>query len=69
MDDYGWKFWLKVAGLFVLGGIALFVFMWIFLTAIYAWGFLAALFALAIGALAMGWLHDRRNASPPEGTY
>jgi hypothetical protein len=69
MDDYGWKFWLKVAGLFVLGAIALFVFMWIFLTAIYAWGFLAAMLVLAVGALAMGWLHDRRNAGPQEGSY
>ena len=68
-DDYGFKFWLKIAGLFVLGAIALFVFMWIFLTAIYAWGFLAAMLVLAIGALAFGWLHDRRNARPQEGSY
>jgi UDP-N-acetylmuramyl pentapeptide phosphotransferase/UDP-N-acetylglucosamine-1-phosphate transferase len=68
-DNYGFKFWLKIAGLFVLGAIALFVFMWIFLTAIYAWGFLAAMLVLAIGALALGWLHDRRNARPQEGSY
>jgi hypothetical protein len=69
MDDYGWKFWLKVAGLFVLGGIGLFVVMWIFLTAVYAWGFLAALLVLALVALAFGWLHERRNAGPQEGSY
>ncbi len=68
-DDYGFKFWLKVAGLFVLGAIALFVFMWIFLSAIYAWGFFAALLVLAIGALALGWIHDRRTASHEEGSY
>ena len=33
-NDFGFKFWLKVAGLFVLGAIGLFVFMWIFLSAI-----------------------------------
>ena len=68
-DDYGFKFWLKVAGLFVLGAIALFVFMWIFLSAIYAWGFFAALLVLAIGALALGWIHDSRTASHEEGSY
>ena len=48
MEDFGFKFWLKMAGLFVLGAIALFVFMWIFLSAIYAWGFLAAMLVLAV---------------------
>ncbi len=69
MDDYGWKFWLKMAGLFVAGAIALFVFMWIFLSAIYAWGFLAAFLLLAVGALSLGWIHDRRTASHEEGSY
>jgi hypothetical protein len=68
-DDYGFKFWLKVAGLFVLGAIALFIFMWIFLSAIYAWGFFAALLVLAVGALALGWIHDRRTASHGESGY
>ena len=68
-DDYGFKFWLKIAGLFVLGAIALFVFMWIFLSAIYAWGFLAAMLVLAVGALALGWIHDRRNAGQSESSY
>ncbi|HEX3237993.1 MAG TPA: hypothetical protein VHQ99_06240 [Gaiellaceae bacterium] len=69
MDDFGWKFWLKVAGLFVLGAIGLFVVMWIFLTAIYAWGFFAAFLVLALVALTLGWIHDRRNAGPQEGSY
>src|SRR5215467_10093392 len=69
MDDFGFKFWLKVAGLFVLGAIALLVFMWIFLSAIYAWGFFAALLVLAAGALALGWIHDLRTAGHGEGTY
>ena len=68
-DDYGFTFWLKVAGLFVLGAIALLIFMWIFLSAIYAWGFFAALLVLAIGALALGWIHDRRTASHEESSY
>jgi hypothetical protein len=68
MDDgCGFRFWLKVAGLFVLGAIALFIVMLIFLKAVYAWGFLAAFLLLAVGALALGWLHDRRNASHAGG--
>ncbi len=31
MEDFGFKFWLKMAGIFVLGAIALFIVMWIFL--------------------------------------
>jgi len=69
MDDFGFKFWLKMAGLFVLGAIALFIFMWLFLSAIYAWGFLAAFLVLAAGALALRWIHDRRTASHQEGSY
>jgi hypothetical protein len=69
MDDYGWKFWLKMAGLFVAGAIALFIFMWIFLSVIYAWSFLGALLLLAVGALALGWIHDRRTASHEKSSY
>jgi len=60
MDDYGWKFWLRIAGLFVGGAIALFVVMWLFLS---------AFLVLALVALAFGWMHDRRNAGPQEGSY
>lgn len=62
MDDLGAKFWFKMAGVFVVGAIALFIFMIIFLKAIYAWGFLAAFLALAVLALVAGWFVDRRNA-------
>ncbi len=68
-DDYGSKFWLKVAGLFLLGGIGVFVVAWLFLSLVYAWSFLGALLVLAVVALAFGWLHDRRNNSPHEGSY
>jgi len=67
-DDYGWKFWLKVAGLFVAGSIALFVVMWIFLSVVYAWSIGGALLLLAVVALIFGWIHDRRT-HPGEGSY
>ncbi|HEX4324216.1 MAG TPA: hypothetical protein VHZ77_06240 [Gaiellaceae bacterium] len=62
MDDLGASFWFKMAGLFVVGAIVLFIFLIIFLKAIYAWGFLAAFLALAVLALGAGWFVDRRNA-------
>ena len=68
-DDFGFKFWLKIAGLFVLGAIGLFVVGWVFLSITYAWSFLGALLVLALVALAFGWIHDRKNAGPPEGSY
>jgi hypothetical protein len=68
VEDFGFKFWLKMAGLFVLGAIALFIFMWIFLSAIYAWGFLSAMLVLACGALLIGWFVDRRNSGQREGS-
>ena len=69
MDDFGLKFWLKVAGLFVAGAICLFVVAWIFLSVVYAWSFLGALLLLAVAALALGWIHDRRTAGHGEGSY
>ena len=68
-DDFGFKFWLKVAGLFVAGAIGLFVVAWIFISVVYAWSFLGALLLLAVVALALGWIHDRRTASHEESSY
>lgn len=62
MDDFGAKFWFKMAGLFVVGAVLLFIVMDIFLRAIYAWGFLAAFLLVSVLALIAGWFVDRRNA-------
>ena len=68
-DDYGWKFWVKVAGLFVACSIGLFVVAWIFLSVTYAWSFGSALLLLAVVALTFGWFHDRKTKSHGEGDY
>ena len=62
MEGIGFKFWLKMAGLFVVGGIVLFIVLAILVRAIYAWGFLAAFLVLALLACIAGWFADRRNA-------
>lgn len=61
-DGLGAGFWLKLAGLFIVGAIALFVLLAIFWRISYAWGFLGAFLFLAAAALLFGWIHDRREA-------
>jgi hypothetical protein len=66
MDDLGWGFWGKLAGLFVVGAIVLFIFAIVFLRAVYAWGLLGTFVFLAVVALIAGWFVDRRNARRQE---
>ena len=61
-EDPGGKFWLKLIGGIVLGGIVVFLFGVFFLRAIYAWGILGTTIALAALALLVGWIFDKRNA-------
>ena len=64
MDDLGWGFWGKLAGLFVVGAIVLFVLTVVFLHAIYAWGLFATFIVVAVLALIAGWFFVKRNAGP-----
>jgi putative flippase GtrA len=63
-DDLGWGFWAKMAGVFFLGAIVLFILTLVLLHAVYAWGLFAAFLAIAVVALIAGWIFDRRNARP-----
>jgi len=65
-DGLGFGFWAKGAAIFLLGAIVLFICTILFLHAILAWGFFAALLVLAVGALVFGWIHDRRNTTASE---
>lgn len=62
MEDPGWRFWAGLAGVMVIGGIALFVFLLLLLGAVYAWGVLGAFLAVALGVLVVGLIYDRREA-------
>jgi Mn2+/Fe2+ NRAMP family transporter len=61
MDDLGSHFWLKFAGVCIVGAIILLLFTVLLLKAAYAWGIFGALVAVAVIALALGWMHDRRE--------
>jgi hypothetical protein len=63
MDDPGGKFWFKLAGLFVVGAIALFIFLIIFVKAVFAWGFLGVFLVMALIALVFGYFIDKRNTN------
>jgi hypothetical protein len=59
----GAGFFLKIAGLCVVGGLIAMVSLLIFWRAVYAWGFFGAFLALAAGLCIWGWLFDRRQPS------
>jgi hypothetical protein len=65
-DDLGFGFWAKMAGLFLLGAVALIIVLILFTRAVYAWGILGAFLALAAAALLAGWISDRRAAKERE---
>jgi hypothetical protein len=58
----GIGFFLKIAGVCVVGGIIVMILFLIFWRAVYAWGFFGAFLALAAALCLFGWLYDRRNA-------
>jgi hypothetical protein len=65
-DDLGFGFYAKLAGVFLLGAIAL-IFVFIFFTrAVYAWGLFGAFLVLAGGALLAGWIFDRHEKKERE---
>jgi hypothetical protein len=60
-DDLGFGFYAKLAGVFLLGAIAL-IFVFIFFTrAVYAWGLFGAFLFLAGIVLLAGWIFDRKD--------
>lgn len=60
-DDLGFGFYAKLAGVFLLGAIAL-IFVFIFFTrAVYAWGLFGAFLFLAAVTLIAGWIFDRHE--------
>lgn len=61
-DDLGFGFWAKLAGVFLLGAIALIIVLAVFTHAVYAWGLLGAFLFLAAIALLAGWIFDRHDA-------
>ncbi len=60
-EGLGAGFFLKIAGVCVVGGIIVMILFLIFWRAVYAWGFFGAFLALAAVLCLFAWLYDRRN--------
>ncbi|HEY7731417.1 MAG TPA: hypothetical protein VH950_10985 [Gaiellaceae bacterium] len=60
--DLGFGFWLKMAGVIVLVGIACLIFFLLLDVAWAAWGGFGALLAVGAVLLLIAWIYDRRNA-------
>jgi len=60
-EGLGFRFWARLAGIVVLGGIVAMIFFLIFSRAIYAFGFLGGFLLLAAVLLVFAWFHDRRQ--------
>ena len=60
-EGLGAGFFLKIAGVCVVGGIIVMILFLILWRAVYAWGFFGAFLALAAVLCLFGWFYDRRN--------
>ena len=63
-EGLGFGFFLKIAGICVVGGIIAMILFLTFSRAIYAWGFFGAFLAVAAVLCVFGWFYDRRNTRP-----
>ena len=61
-EGLGFKFWIKLAGIVALCGIAAMILFLLLSRAVYAWGFLGGFLAFALLLILVGWIWDRRNA-------
>jgi len=61
MEDLGKHFWMKLAGVCALGGVAAFVVLIITWKAVVAWGLLGLLLLIAALALGAAWYNDRKH--------
>ena len=60
-DGLGFKFFLWLAGIIIVGGFVLLVAFLIFSRAVYAWGILGGFLAFAVVLLIFGWIYDKRH--------
>jgi len=62
-EGTGWgRFFLKLAGVVLVIGVAVVIVAFIYARAAYAFGFLGAFLVFALILILAGWLYDRRHA-------
>jgi uncharacterized membrane protein len=65
-ESLGARFWFKLMGIVLVGGIATLLLFLLVGGAWYRWGGLGAIIFFAALALLWGWIYDRRHAKDYE---
>ena len=62
MDEgLGARFWFKLIGIVVLGGIAAIILFLLVTSAWYRWGFIGMIIFFSLIVLLWGWIYDKRH--------
>jgi hypothetical protein len=61
-DELGARFWLRLAGLTILFGIAALLLFLLVDAAWYRWGVFGSMLFFFVILLTIGWVYDRRHA-------
>ena len=62
MDEgLGARFWFKLIGIVILGGIAAIILLLLVTSAWYRWGAIGAIIFFSVLVLLWGWIYDKRH--------
>ncbi|HEX3686698.1 MAG TPA: hypothetical protein VHU60_03875 [Gaiellaceae bacterium] len=62
MDEgLGARFWFKLIGIVILGGIAAILLLLLVTSAWYRWGAIGAIIFFSLLVLLWGWIYDKRH--------
>jgi uncharacterized membrane protein len=65
-EGLGGKFWFKLIGIVILGGIGAMILFLLVTGAWYRWGGIGAIIFFSLLVLLWGWIYDRRHAKEYE---
>jgi len=60
-EGLGARFWFKLIGIVILGGIAAILLLLLVTSAWYRWGAIGAIIFFSLLALLWGWIYDKRH--------
>jgi hypothetical protein len=60
-EGLGARFWFKLIGIVILGGIAAIILLLLVTSAWYRWGAIGAIIFFSLLVLLWGWIYDKRH--------
>jgi hypothetical protein len=60
-EGLGARFWFKLIGIVILGGIAAILLLLLVTSAWYRWGAIGAIIFFSLLVLLWGWIYDKRH--------